>query len=152
LFSSFIGSLFIILCYAQFALLCSLKITVSKQSFLRCSKSGPVRSVDFWQDTTYFSMHTDLGLPFSTVKSSSMCTEGTKLSIYVFCGHKPFYSISVRGVFLGTSLPPPVCCRQWNGGTELPCMPCVEPQFVDVVFLVSGLRFDSSVPVVLHNE
>jgi hypothetical protein len=27
-------------------------------------------------------------------------------NIYEFCGHKPFYSISVIGVFLGTSLPP----------------------------------------------
>jgi hypothetical protein len=25
---------------------------------------------------------------------------------YEFCGHKPFYSISVSGAFLGTSLPP----------------------------------------------
>ncbi len=27
-------------------------------------------------------------------------------SCYEFCGHTPFYSISVSGAFLGTSLPP----------------------------------------------
>ncbi len=31
---------------------------------------------------------------------------GSSLSFCEFCGHKPFYSVSISGEFLGTSLPP----------------------------------------------
>ncbi len=46
--------------------------------------------------------------------------------LYEFCGHKPFYSISVSGAFLGTLLPPTwnrtivsgplsdTCCRRYH--------------------------------------
>lgn len=37
--------------------------------------------------------------------------------------------------------------REWNCGTELPCMPRVEQQFVDVVFQVGNYKFYAHKPI-----